>query len=176
MPKNSRILGLILSWSSNRIFDRPINGWEISSSVFGQTRCTRLYFAQKRIRPDGQYSMVLILVVCQYDMVYILMRSPKFWIHKKILLTASGTLSEKNLIIWEKFPNIGPLPLYATPVFAIFSKKKSVQIHLKKSPHFGKDVFSHQNDFAPPPQIYDFFYIIPLLDAMVFPCQSVGQL
>ena len=44
--KNLRYLGLTVSWSSNRIFDRPINGWEISSSVFGQTRCTRLYLIQ----------------------------------------------------------------------------------------------------------------------------------
>ena len=40
--KNLRYLGLTVSWSSNRIFDRPINGWEISDSVFGRTRCTRL--------------------------------------------------------------------------------------------------------------------------------------
>ena len=38
-----RFLVLIRSWSSNRIFDRPINGWEISISVFGRTRCTRQY-------------------------------------------------------------------------------------------------------------------------------------
>ena len=31
------------SWNSNRIFDRPTNGREISSSVFGLTRRTRLY-------------------------------------------------------------------------------------------------------------------------------------
>ena len=42
--KNLTYLGLTVSWSSNRIFDRPINGWEISDSVFGRTRCTRLYF------------------------------------------------------------------------------------------------------------------------------------
>ena len=41
--KNLTYLGLTGSWSSNRIFDRPINGWEIRDSVFGQTRCTRLY-------------------------------------------------------------------------------------------------------------------------------------
>ena len=33
---------LIRSWSSQRIFNRPINGREISSSVFGLTRRTRL--------------------------------------------------------------------------------------------------------------------------------------
>ena len=41
--KNLTYLGLTGSWSSNRIFDRSINGWEISDSMFGQTRCTRLY-------------------------------------------------------------------------------------------------------------------------------------
>ena len=33
---------LIRSWSSHRIFNRAINGREISSSVFGVTRRTRL--------------------------------------------------------------------------------------------------------------------------------------
>ena len=41
-------LWLIWSWSSNRIFDRPINGREISSSVFGQTRRTRLYLSEEK--------------------------------------------------------------------------------------------------------------------------------
>ena len=48
--KNLTYLGLTGSWSSNRIFDRPINGWEISDSVFGQTRCTRLYVCVQKIR------------------------------------------------------------------------------------------------------------------------------
>ena len=39
-----RFLGLMRSRSSNRILYRPANGREISSSLFGQTRRTRLYF------------------------------------------------------------------------------------------------------------------------------------
>ena len=38
-----RFLGLMRSRSSNRILYRPANGREISSSLFGQTRRTRLY-------------------------------------------------------------------------------------------------------------------------------------
>ena len=34
------------SWNSNRIFNRPSNGREISSSVFGTTRRTRLYISR----------------------------------------------------------------------------------------------------------------------------------
>ena len=36
------------SWNSNRIFDRPRNGREISSSMFGLTRRTRLYVLNAR--------------------------------------------------------------------------------------------------------------------------------
>ena len=36
------------SWNSNRIFNRPSNGREISSSVFGLTRRTRLYLFSKQ--------------------------------------------------------------------------------------------------------------------------------
>ena len=44
------------SWNSNRIFDRPSNGREISSSVFGLTRRTRLYIFSFSISDeDHQY-------------------------------------------------------------------------------------------------------------------------
>ena len=50
--KNLTYLGLTVSWSSNQIFDRHINGWEISSSVFGMTRCTRLYIRRKYLNTE----------------------------------------------------------------------------------------------------------------------------
>ena len=55
--KNLTYLGLTVSWRSNRIFDRPINGWEISSSVFGQTRCTRLYVRENFRICLGKFSV-----------------------------------------------------------------------------------------------------------------------
>ena len=47
------------SWNSNRIFDRPANGREISSSVFGLTRRTRLYL----FRYGGQRSTSYLKLV-----------------------------------------------------------------------------------------------------------------
>ena len=52
MPKNLRFLVLIRSRSSNRILYRPVNGREISISVFGRTRRTRLYLLK-----SGCYSL-----------------------------------------------------------------------------------------------------------------------
>ena len=106
------------SWNSNRIFDKPTNGWEISSSVFGTTRRTRLY-TQNDFDFQGEYQCGLMKQKWKYLHLDVWIYIHILGISKSHRLYGTGldnghyesirfddvTESNENIQLWKKGGN-----------------------------------------------------------------------